>query len=262
MAFLEFGYYSRALAKSVNVNILLPENAQGEPNAPAGIPDVESYKTLYLLHGLTGDYTDWIKRSNIEQYARKYGIAVVMPDGGRSWYTDTMYDANYFTFVAEELPQVCRGYFKCMSDKREDNLIAGLSMGGYGALKIALTYPERYFGCAYLSGALDITTDNRDIGSVMEWKSLFGYDLNTPAELAGSRHDVFALARKCKEAGKEFPKLYAWCGTEDFWVNPNRDFKKLLDELEVDCDYHESEGDHSWYYWDKYIKEALASLLD
>ena len=262
MAFMEFSYYSRALMKTVNVNVLLPEIDQHIPNAPAGIPDVESYKTLYLLHGLTGDYTHWIKRSNIEQYAHKYGIAVVMPDAARSWYTDTMYEAKYFTFITEELPQVCRGYFKKMSEKREDNFVAGLSMGGYGALKIALTYPERYFACAYLSAALDITRKNRDTESIMEWRALFGYDLNSPAELANSCHDVFNLARKCKEEGKEFPKMYAWCGTDDFWVGPNREFRDHLEALGVEQCYNESEGDHTWPYWDKYIQTALKYILE
>ena len=135
MAFLELNYYSESLRRRVTVNVLLPEidkKADG-----VGAPDCESYKTLYLFHGLTGNRSDWIRKSSIERYAEKYKIAVVMPEVGRSWYTDTAYGENNFTFVTEELPKVCRSYFKGMSSKREDNFVAGLSMGGYGAVKAA-----------------------------------------------------------------------------------------------------------------------------
>ena len=130
MAFMEFHYYSKALDKAVTVNVILPERAKADP--AAGIPD-GSYKTVYLFHGLSSDYSAWMRRTNIERYASEYNIAVVMPDVARSWYSNTQYGANYFTFVSEELPAVCRGYFKDMSDKREDNYVAGLSMGGYAS---------------------------------------------------------------------------------------------------------------------------------
>ena len=158
MAFVEINYFSKALNQTVSVNVILPEVKKQSPEA--GAPD-GTYKTLWLLHGLSRDRTVWMRRSNIERYADKYNLAVVMPEVGRSWYTDTCNGEKYFTFVTEELPAVCRSYFKGMSEKREDNLIAGNSMGGYGAVKAALHHPDKYFACASLSGSLDITRKGR-----------------------------------------------------------------------------------------------------
>ena len=200
MAFFQMNYYSPALKLCVGVNVILPDWAQ---NAKDG----EMYKTLYLLHGLSDDNTIWTRRTSIERYADEYGIAVVMPAVARSWYTDMANDANYFTFVSVELPKVCRAYFRGMSDKREDNFVAGLSMGGYGAMKIALTHPESFGGVASLSGTLDIAdvTRNRPI---VEWKSIFGYELESTGELYGTKHDNFHLANTLYKKGIDTP-IYA-----------------------------------------------------
>ena len=257
MATLEFQYYSKALKSITNVNVILPEihkTAEGI-GRPAG-----TYKTLYLLHGLSGDHTNWMRKTSIERYANAYGIAVVMPAVGRSWYTDTAYGQKFLTFVAEELPAVCRSYFSGMSDLREDNYVAGLSMGGYGALKIALTYPERFCGCVTLSGALDITRENRP-RDLEEWRALFGYGLQDFAELKGSKHDVYALVEKNHAAGIPFPKLYIWCGTEDGLIHNNRRLRDQLVNLGIGHLYEESEGDHSWKWWDLHIQDGLKYLL-
>lgn len=258
MAFLEFHYYSKALDKNVTVNVLLPERAKADETA--GIPDGVPYKTLYLYHGLTSDYSSWMRRTNIERYATEYNIAVVMPDVARSWYSNTQYGANYLTFVAEELPAVCRGYFRNMSEKREDNYVAGLSMGGYGALKVALHYPEAFGGCASLSGSLDITRKGRTV-NLPEWRSIFDFRMEEAAELEGTEHDLYAVARKNAETGVPFPKLYLWCGTEDVLIKANRLYRDLLTELEVEHRFEESEGDHSWPWWDLHIQDALRYLL-
>ena len=257
MAFMEFHYYSKALDKAVTVNVILPERAKADP--AAGIPE-GSYKTVYLFHGLNSNYSAWMRKTSIERYAAEYNIAVVMPDVARSWYSNTQYGANYFTFVSEELPAVCRGYFKDMSDKREDNYVAGLSMGGYGALKAALRCPERFGGCAALSGSLDITREGREV-NLPEWRSIFNFRMEDPSELKGTEHDIFSLARKNAAAGVPFPKLYMWCGTEDALIRINRKYRDLLTELGVDHRYEESEGDHSWKWWDLHIQDALRYLL-
>ena len=256
MAYIELTYRSAALKMNVTVSVVLPEKKGG-----AGAPGEGTFKTLYLLHGLTDNHTDWIRKSNIERYAMEHGIAVVMPEVARSWYTDTRYDMKYFTFVADELPAVCRSYFKGMSPRREDNLIAGLSMGGYGALKVALRRPDAFCACAALSGSLDITRQGRPY-LLEEWQSLFGYDLKDASELKGSEHDVFALARKNHEAGVAFPKLYLWCGLQDSLIEVNRAYHAMLEELHVPHRFEESEGDHSWPWWDRHIRTALAFLME
>ena len=260
MAFLEFNYYSKALKKRVILNIILPE--VGKTAEGIGIGNTGTYKTLYLLHGLSGNRMDWMRNTSIERYAAKYGIAVVMPEVDRSWYTDTAYGANYFTFVAEELPEVCRGYFNGMSAKREDNYVAGLSMGGYGALKVALTYPERFCGCVSLSGSLDITRKNRPV-NLEEWRSIFDFNMESPLELEGTKHDLYAIVRKNHTEKKEFPKMFIWCGVDDDpgLYKTNVKFHELLDELGIEHIYKESEGDHSWKWWDLHIQEGLEHLF-
>ncbi len=259
MAFIELTYNSKALKMDVPVNVILPERKMSDPCA--GAPENLPYKTLYLYHGLGGNYSEWIRNSGIIRYAAKYGIAVVMPEVGRSWYTDTAYTAAYFTFVTKELPQVCRSYFRGMSEAREDNLVAGLSMGGYGAVKAALACPDQFCGCASLSGALDITRRGRPY-ILEEFRGIFNYDLETPLELESSCHDVFALARNNHSENAPFPKLYLWCGTEDKLIDMNRRFHDLLDSLEIDHCYQESPGKHTWECWDRQIQVALAYLLE
>jgi len=258
MAFLEINFRSHALNMNVPVNVVLPEVGASEPmgGAPEG-----GYKTLYLLHGLAGNHSDWMRRTAIERYASKYGIAVVMPGVARTWYTDTAYDANYFTFITQELPHICRSYFNGMSSRREDNFIAGNSMGGYGALKAALTYPDRYCGCAALSGALDITRKNRNY-NLKEWQSIFGFDLQSALELEGTKDDLFHLTAQAAKAGTPLPSLFLSCGVDDSLVAVNRDYHALLNSLGIQHGYEEHPGAHTWEYWDNHIKVALQFLLE
>lgn len=244
-------YCSKALGMNTTVNVILPDCGD--------TPD-KSFKTLYLLHGLKGDHTSWMRSSSIERYATAHGIAVVMPSVARSWYADTAYGAKYFTFVSEELPAVCQGYFKGMSAAREDNFVGGLSMGGYGALKAALTFPEKYCGCISLSGSLDITRKGRSY-SLDEWRGNFGFDLESAAQLEGSDNDLFELARKNAKEGKILPKIFMWCGTEDKLMDVNREYSKLLSDLGAEHIYTESEGNHSWKWWDLHIQSALEYLF-
>ncbi|MBP3300783.1 MAG: esterase family protein [Clostridia bacterium] len=256
MAFIELHYHSDALGTGVTVNVILPEKAKTliGMNAEGG----DSFKTLYLLHGLSDDHSIWMRRTSIERYAADFGIAVVMPNVGRSWYTDTAYGAKYFTFVTKELPSVCRNYFRGMSDKREDTLIAGLSMGGYGAVKAALSCPETFGGCASLSGALNVL---RYRGGLIneEWNGIFGTKAEDYPDCFPD--DVFYLVNRNLEQGIEFPKTYLWCGAQDYLLEDNHKFRDLLQEKGIAHRYEESEGNHSWKWWDLHIQDAIRYLL-
>lgn len=259
MALFEMRFHSDSLKTSVSVNVIIPENAKTLIGMTSD--GAAKFKTLYLLHGLSDDHSIWLRRTSIERYAADFGIAVVMPCVGRSWYTDTAYGAKYFTFVSEELPTACRRFFRGMSDRPEDNMIAGLSMGGYGAIKTALSCPDKFAYCASLSGALDIA----DFMHNLPWnevKGNFGFEIKGTDELTGTKHDVYHLARRYKEEGHIFPKMYIWCGTEDGLLPSNRKFSELLTQLGVEHKYKESEGNHSWKYWDMHIQSALHFLLD
>ena len=249
--FFELNLQSKELKKETQVNIIIPNASETD----------KPFKTLWLLHGLHGNHTSWMRNSSIERYARKYNLAVVMPDVARSWYTNTAYGVNYLNFVAKELPEICYNTFKGMSEKREDNIVAGLSMGGYGALKVALNYPDEYGACISLSGSLDITRKGRTY-DLEEWKGIFGYGIESALELEGTEHDLFALVERNKKADKLFPNIYMWCGTEDPLINVNNMFDQTLTKLNIPHEFKFSEGDHSWIWWDLHIQHALKWLLE
>ena len=239
MAFLEMHFRSDALNQMVSVNVLVPDKK-------------EKFKTLWLLHGLSDNHSAWMRYTSVERYAKEYQIAVVMPCVDRSWYTDTAYGKKYFTYITQELPEKMAFFFKGYSSTREDNIIMGLSMGGYGAIKSTLTYPEQYSFCAAFSGALDITRKNRPY-DINEWRSIFGFELQSGDDLAGTKHDVFTLA----ETAKNLPFIYMWCGTEDSLIEVNKAFDAHLTQLGIDHIFKYSEGTHTWKYWYQQLKVAL-----
>lgn len=248
MAHLVVDYYADALGVQTRMHVLLPQRlAAGKA------------KTLYLLHGMSDDEGTWMRRTSIERYAEEKGLAVVMPDGGLGWYTDMYRGLAWFRFVSEELPALCRRFFPILSDKREDTYIGGNSMGGYGALKCALRAPQTFSKVISLSGALDAadTAINNTVPATRRyWEDVFG-----PAEdVSGSENDLFAAATALTDPALR-PRIYMWCGTEDFLYAQNIRMRDHLRALGYDLTYEESPGDHQWRHWDKKIADALDWLL-
>lgn len=248
MAHLVVDYYADALGVQTRMHVLLPQRlAAGKA------------KTLYLLHGMSDDEGTWMRRTSIERYAEEKGLAVVMPDGGLGWYTDMYRGLAWFRFISEELPALCRRFFPILSDKREDTWIGGNSMGGYGALKCALRAPRTFSRVISLSGALDAadTAINNTVPATRRyWEDVFG-----PAEdVSGSENDLFAAATALTDPALR-PRIYMWCGTEDFLYGQNTRMRDHLRALGYDLTYEESPGDHQWRHWDKKIADALDWLL-
>ena len=248
MAHLVVDYYADALGVQTRMHVLLPQRlAAGKA------------KTLYLLHGMSDDEGTWMRRTSIERYAEEKGLAVVMPDGGLGWYTDMYRGLAWFKFISGELPALCRRFFPILSDKREDTYIGGNSMGGYGALKCALRAPQTFSKVISLSGALDAvdTAINNTVPATRRyWEDVFG-----PAEdVSGSENDLFAAATALTDPALR-PRIYMWCGTEDFLYDQNVRMRDHLRALGYDLTYEESPGDHQWRHWDKKIADALDWLL-
>ena len=156
MALLHVDFFSDVLGMCAEMDVILPERTRGQIGME-GKRGEGKYPVLYLLHGMSDDHTIWQRRTSIERYAADYGIAVVMPSTQLGWYTDMQIGLPWFTYITQELPAICRSFFPNMSEKREDTFVAGLSMGGYGALKCALRAPETYCAAASLSGAVDVS---------------------------------------------------------------------------------------------------------
>src|SRR4051812_22076552 len=174
MALLRWDFFSDALSLSTSMTVILPQPTSTQIGMTGDAGD-EAPAVLYLLHGLSDDDTIWLRRTSIERYAAPLGLAVVMPQVHRSFYTDEAYGGRYWTFVSEELPELVARFFR-VSERREDTFVAGLSMGGYGALKLALRQPERFAAAASLSGALDVGGFSRSPREEdpMLWRRVFG----------------------------------------------------------------------------------------
>ncbi|MBM7693746.1 S-formylglutathione hydrolase FrmB [Peribacillus deserti] len=252
MALLRCDFYSEVLHLSTSMTVILPQQTTtqvGKQNKMAG----EKHQTLYLLHGFSDDDTIWTRRTAIERYAAPLGLAVVMPQVHHSFYTDMKYGNKYWTFLTEELPSIARSFFP-LSHEREDNFVAGLSMGGYGALKWALNRPEQICAAASLSGVTDIVSHVNKSGREEVFRLIFGDE-----DIAGTEHDLFSLIEKTHENELK-PLLYQCCGTEDFLYEDNIRFKELCDKTNYNLTADFGPGDHEWGYWDKTIQDVLAWL--
>lgn len=246
MALVTLNVFSEALGMQTEVQVVLPQrSSQGEIGIGNGAEET-AYKCLYLLHGLSDDQTIWLRRTSIERYAAEYGICVVMPCADKSFYCDMKYGMAFYTFIAKELPRLIREFFH-VSDKREDTFAAGLSMGGYGALKLALREPQTFCAAAGLSPCADIKA--LEFGDVM--RAVFGDEKHVPDE-----DDLLWLADQCKDSPVR-PRLYMGIGTEDFLYDNTRSLKKKLEENGYDFTYRESSGAHTWEFWDEYIQYVL-----
>lgn len=262
MALMHVDFFSDVLGMSVNMDVILPQQTHGQIGME-GKGSGGKYKTMYLLHGMSDDQTIWQRRTSIERYVSRLGIAVVMPAAHLGFYTDTVYGMDYWTFFSKELPVICHDFFPRMSEKREDTLAAGLSMGGYGAWKLGLGAGETFGAAASLSGVLDIVDGyRRKVQENEDSRRLFTGIFGSEENLTGSENDIMALADRLAAKKKGLPRLYAWCGTEDFLYEGNLKVWKHVENLGYDLTCCQSEGDHQWKYWDKKIQDVLRWWLE
>jgi len=263
MAFLQCSFHSEALRLACSMNVILPQPAGASQigiSSASAADDGHGPPVLYLLHGLSDDHTIWMRRTAIERYAAPLGLAVIMPAANRSFYTDMAVGPKYWTFISQELPVLCHRMFR-LSSRRQDTFVAGLSMGGYGAFKLALRQPERFAAAASLSGALDmayrIEARDDDPQWIAEKQRIFG----GPDGLPGSENDLMHLASQLAATAGPKPRLFQCCGSEDFLIEHNHRFRDHATGLGLDLTYHEHEGEgHSWGYWDRTIRDVLAWL--
>ncbi len=240
------------------VNTTLPYNVILPPGYRAS--RTTRYPVLFLLHGWAGHYTDWVTRTNVADYAARYRLIVVMPEGNDSWYVDGATGVNdkYESYILKELiPDVDKRYRTIQS--RYGRAVAGLSMGGYGAIKYGLKYPDRFVFAASMSGAFGVTryTENEMGGNNWEpFLKTFG-PLGSETRKA---NDVFEIARGLSPARvTSLPYFYFDCGTEDAaqHFKPNRELSEIFLEKRIAHEYRELPGTHSWAYWDQQVQEVL-----
>lgn len=241
MAFATINTFSRSLLKASSFNVIFPD----EPNVP------RPWSVFYLLHGLSDDHTIWARRTSIERYVAGLPLVVVMPDGGRGWYTNAVEGSAYEDDLIKDVVGLVDRTFPVKAD-RSGRAIGGLSMGGYGAVKVGLKHLDLFASVNSHSGALGFLRADppRDRGMGPEVSRIFG---PTPK---GGAEDPFAIVERVDHG--RLPALRIDCGVDDFLIEQNRAFHKHLDALHIPHEYQEFPGAHDWGYWDKHVQEAVA----
>jgi len=263
MAIIDVNFYSNKLCRQVTYRAIIPIDG---PYWEKKNQEFKPFKTLYLLHGIMGNYIDWTSYTNIALYANKYNIAVIMPSGDNSFYVDQS-DANnsYGEYIGEELVNETRKLFP-LSTKKEDTFIGGLSMGGYGALRNGLKYAQTFGSIVALSSGLIMDAvinakDEENMG-VFNNKSYYQSVFGDLTKLKGSDKDIEELVSNILSEHKELPRIYLAIGTEDFLLEPNRKFHQFLINNNIEHTYIEDKGIHDWFFWDKYINKSLSWLVN
>lgn len=256
MALIQVNYLSKALFRTVPVNVIIPSDKISFETMDYLPAPVGGYPTLYLLHGLLGNYTDWVSGTRIQRWAEDAGLAVVMPSGDNSFYVNGQTANNdYGAFIGEELPRVMRQMFP-LSNRREDTFIAGLSMGGFGAIRNGMKYAQTFSRIVGLSGAIHFF-DPDQYASVAGEESAFG-NLAEAAKTDKNHHKVLEQLKERVAAGEiEAPEFYLACGTQDSLMHVNRSFCADVEAAGFEVTWDEEDRGHDWDFWDSQIKKVI-----
>lgn len=238
MAHLRCDFRSDILDMNTSMTVVLPEKC-----------NLHDVCVVYLLHGLADNCSGWTRYTSVERYARKYNVALVIPEVQRSFYTDMALGLKYFEFVHDELPKICMQFFN-FSNSREKNFLMGLSMGGYGSLKCSLHTPERYCGIGLFSPVADIkkVIEGRKDGSDSEFKAIFGSKLE-------KGNDFHALVESL--SADIFPRYYVACGEEDIRFFHSELIVDSLKKKGIDIFFEHWKGDHNWDFWDDAVRRCF-----
>lgn len=254
--------FSKILNIETSITILIPDNLIISGN----------YKVAYLLHGLCGSDGDYVSYTNLRSYCNENNIIFIMPNGARSFYCNMKHGFKYYDYITKELPELCKNIFN-ISSKREDTIIMGCSMGGYGALKCALSRPDLYgysfafsSPCLFLKENLDtilVDENSYEYKRVFEefgpeilndFKCIFGENFEYDPI-----NDVVELAKNLNSSTVK-PKIYTACGTNDFFRNYNERYAEIMKKLDFNYEFDMWEGNHDWYFFDEAVKRALTKI--
>ena len=252
MALIRCDFFSEVLELSTSMTVLLPQSSSGQIGLEAHAGTAPP-RVLYLLHGLSDDDTMWLRRTSIERYVAPLGLAVVMPQVHRSFYTDQAHGSRYWTFLSEELPGIVAQFFR-VSDRPQDTFVAGLSMGGYGALKWALRHPDRFAAAASLSGALDLVQLQLEGGRPAVMDAALG-----DGSVAGTPDDLFHLLEAAVPGS--LPRLFVGCGAQDELLDHTRRWADRAATRGIPVTVDIGPGQHEWGYWDDRIEAVVTWML-
>ena len=247
----------KSLQRRTSISVILPaDNIHFLQDTEEIVP--KPYRTLYLLHGLYGSDDIFLANTSIQKFAEDHGIAIVIPCGENSFYVDNeKAHAYYGEYVGRELLDITRNIFP-LSDKREDTFIAGFSMGGYGAIRNGLKYCDNFSRIGMISAALitDDIVNYADDDNVLRSNSFYESCFGDLDKVKNSDKDPKYLIENCDN----IPEIYMACGRDDFLFEKNADFYEFLKSKDIDATFVEAQGEHTWEFCDRYVKEFIKSL--
>ena len=252
MALIRLDHVPQTVQVCLPLYVIVPDPGE------IGEISVSQRKVLYLLHGLSDDGSAWSRYSMIETIARDYGLVVIMPSVERSFYANLPNGQDFYTYLIEELPAYLKSVFG-LDPARQDTFIAGLSMGGYGALKAGLNFPGRFAAVASLSGvtSLEFLRMYPDDPRNEKFTQTFG----ALDALIGSSHDPLNWLQNVAHQKSALPQLYIACGKQDDLFPLNQIFHAACENLGIPHQFIVEDGKHDWYFWNKHIQLFLASVL-
>ncbi len=259
MALMQVNAWSETLGGNASFDVILPQAMGGVGVAEGG--DASGAPVLWLLHGATDDHTVWRRRSAIERRAAPYGLAVVTPAASLSNYVDMVNGRPYYSYLTEELPALCAAFFPGLSRDPDKTFVAGLSMGCYGAFRMAMSKPERFAAVGGFSAGNSIF--NRSVPAFFNVKArnLAAFGVEDASTLGGTEYDLYRLAELAAASGKRLPKIFHACGTEDFAYGTALELRDRMLSLPGNpfaYEFHEAPGSHTWEFWDEWIGNFLA----
>lgn len=240
MAFCTMSFWSESLQKECAMNIVLPDRVKTR----------KKLCVLYQLHGLSDDHTAWMRRTSIERYVADLPLIVVMPDGGRSFYCDGERGSAYESMIMKDVVGFVERFFPVRTE-RKGRAIGGLSMGGYGAMKLALKCPDKFVSVVSHSSAFHFGHDPR-----IQYPENHERDAILGDSRIGGKDDLILIAAKLSPA--KAPAIRFDCGTGDALLPSSRKLHRHLLKCRIKHQYREFPGEHNWEYWDKRIQEAIA----
>lgn len=262
MAVFNCHFESKVLGFTNAFRIIIPTQLPFGKDLKEHYENKGKLPVLWLLHGGSDNYTDWHGCTKIQLYADKYNIAIVTPDAQNGSYATMAYGPDWFSYITDELCEYVCDRFP-ISRERKDNFISGMSMGGLGALKSALTYPERYSIVCPIASAVDLLneyvnykTDPRGISFGKQFSVIYG-NFDNPEALLGGPEDCYGILDKALDAGKELPKIMMAQGTEDFTYEGNKRFYNYAMGKGVEIMWIEKPGAHDWESWNLYIPKVF-----
>ena len=261
MSILQYHFRSRILKMNTAITVTIPEPSDHRTPPEMPLDEIyhgKKYPTIYLCHGGGGDNTLWTRNTRVEMYGNEKRVMTVSMDLEDSFCCDMKCGRKYFTYVTEELPRLVQALFPS-SPAREDNFVAGFSMGAHCAMKIALRCPEKYVAVWSMSGAKDqVKMDElAKARGIMASNDLIEAAFGPMDQVRGGENDLPGLAKKLAESDQPRPMIFHSCGRQDYGMELCREFADYLTSLGLKNEFYTPDGSHDWYYVDTMIKKAI-----